>query len=886
VIVRTPSVDELIEWFEDIVALTRGCQIVDVPVSDAGQCEQAFHELFERLSVLNPTPGDGASKLPAGSLVPPVVARPSEHLPSFFWFGCRSTPVPHAEVSQLARQLLHVAQAGVVGHRLHEASFEVIEALAGPHRVLGVGGVVDLAFGLMGAPAGGDDVRALAAMRELDRLLEPWPLCGDGGALEIDAPRARTRACIAAALLQQIASCAPVVLAIDGTESAGPFMTALLDEVAAIPAPILVVRTCRSGRWNAAPPSTSCPEALVWLSSTAPGRLVTSAQLALLSTPLDEVPATVEELVRNGALMHVADDVWRLAPAPSGTGDTVANDLATALGVLADGVSDDQTLVAIVSLMTAQRIASNPQRGWRLARLLASCGEVADAVRHGHDMATTATDHQIVSAWRRSCGEPVSRRYEQPIAAVGADESAAAIVTSCSLAPYDPVVGELLEHAVNALDASSDDEGTTRQRVAAGRALLTCGDAHGPGRAVGDLERWMTAETIRNLRALAAVDTHPGLVARSVEALTSLHLVTTARFWWPASAAVGIAALGRLELLDRLDRLGVVDDGLPLADEAVATFRLAGSPRRQWVAATWRAWCLHRGGRTAEAIAALDEIIDDEETLLVDADELLIASRLRRARCRIDTGDLDAAHSELDELLQVTDVLPNDDVGRLAVLQAHAVCVARLGDPARAVSDLHQVIAGLTPRVPAFDETLLEAQRQLASALVNCGRPAETLELLDRVVAGRSSVDLADAPRMLAALHTRAGARLLLGDHAAALDDLDVVVEHRSSTLEPADALLLDARCLRATALMVSGRAQDAIADLDEVVRHREQIGRPDAAELLTVRRQRAFCLAESGRAAEAVAEIDRVLAATPGGGTEETSMTELMALRNSLVRE
>jgi hypothetical protein len=117
-------------------------------------------------------------------------------------------------------------------------------------------------------------------------------------------------------------------------------------------------------------------------------------------------------------------------------------------------------------------------------------------------------------------------------------------------------------------------------RVAAARGLLVCGDPHGPQRALGELDRWMTDETVLHLRSFATVEGIPGLVARSVEALMSVHLVAAARHWWPNSAVAAIAALGRVSLLDRLDRLDVVTDAEALTEEAVAVLHQSGSARR------------------------------------------------------------------------------------------------------------------------------------------------------------------------------------------------------------------------------------------------------------------------------------------------------------------
>ena len=932
------NVVELVEWFEDVAAGRAGSRLVTLvsndPIARLASLRSFYQSLAEHRSFGPVWP----TVLPSGGLAPEFSAEYFLPAPKFTWLGIAASDEPVAEAVQLADQLEALAGLTNTPTWVKEASAGPFRATLGPQLFEGAGDSADHTFALLGQPVGGITTNLSVAVRMLDDIIEPHPLLPDGGALQLDAPRARARATIAAGWLQRLASHGPVILVVDEAHKAGPFLAELVDHVLAVAAPVLVVlsgepastapsdgptyrsRRGRSATPVAAPssgprlagrfntyqgqavaaiclPGGTCGLVTATLAATLPSGVFTVNHVNAAATALGAAePATIlTELLASGWVRRLTRDVLsfvsddRRAIALEQARGAFTDDQLAALrqqvGVaVAERAADNERLRTLVEVGGAESGADHDTT-WRHARLLAAYGELARAQRlplpatHPHTRGVTA-------AWHAATTGPTPRID------AGAETDPASLITfGALLARRDPVAANgLLARGIAGLSPSDRDGFTSdlQLRLAAARIFLTTGDLAGVDRALGsNLRHWLSQPAADQLARLAAWRTLPGMVSRTIDALANLDLIETLRSTMPGSVALTYALVARLELLERLGRLDTADDALALAWEAghLLSNTVQRRPGITWRAVLWLAWANQRRGDTTTALALLDQLLAEQQEVLPEHHPSILATKLWRARCLLDAERFDEAHAELDHVLHHRlRTLESDHPDLLATHHWHAEVLAKLGNHAGAAEELNDVVAHRERFLAPDDEDLLASRHRLGSALANCGQFPDALRQFNEVIARRALLDIDDAPRMLAARHSRGVCLLMAGRHGEALSELDQVLDHRENHMAADAPLLVNARADRATCQLVLGRHAEALADLDIVIALRAaRLGR-DEPSLVNAHQQRVHCYLQLGRNREALAEIDAILDATaitwPAG---DHMLNELRAIRAQL---
>ena len=433
-------------------------------------------------------------------------------------------------------------------------------------------------------------------------------------------------------------------------------------------------------------------------------------------------------------------------------------------------------------------------------------------------------------------------------------------------------------------DPEATGDELARVRFAAARVSLSLGDLDGVDRALAPAGRsWLTERTNGEIDRLQQWQWQRGFVARSVEVLSNLVSISMLRYHVPDSVALGEFLVGRMALLERLDRLGLADDSLYVADEACAAFARFRfeQPTLHWTARAWRGWVLHRRGDTDGALRELD-LLAAEQARLVG---LTAADRLHtlalKGRCLVDAKRLAEGHDLLHEVRDELAANPGADAALLAeVRHWHAETFAAAGDYVSAADELSGVVAWRAANLAPDDEDLLTSRHRYAFSTLRTGAASIAAAQMREVVEHRAQLDLPDSLRLLAARLSFGAYLMQLGRPEEGIGELQEVVHHRSEALAPSDPLVVDARTELGSCLMVLGRIDDSFVELDEVVRQREAAGRTDDFAYLVIRQQRAICLRAFGRFDEADRELDAVMAASGALPADHPFVQHLRLLR------
>jgi tetratricopeptide (TPR) repeat protein len=884
---------------------------------------RAFYAAVATHSRLGPA---WSPSLKIGSLTPELQAvgyLPAAH---FTWLAVCATNEPETEAMQLLEQLEALARLPNTPEWVQASGAGVFRAALGPTLVENAGDAADHAFCALGNPAGSIATNVGVATRELHGFVSGQRLLADGGALGSYGPGPRARALMAAGWLQRLAEDEPVVFVVDEAQKAGPFLVTLIDLLLSLEARVLVVLSCepveasQGGRRRIPRPAPyehiarpvriggpfqTLDAAAVEIGSLPSGP--SGTVLALLATALlsgvftrehvgraaaaagvSDAGPVLDELLSSGWLRHVATDVFavsndsRLVAAQQHArrsfADSVLKSGAARICAPRSGFSEEGDLSTLIECRASAEHSMEPDELWRLAHLLARYGAPARAAALVANSIRTPFEQAIVGTWT----------HDDSLERLTPCEDAATLITEASLLAfrYPDEAKARLARALRSPAMSEVSDWTSTLRLASARVFLAMGDLAGVDLALANrVVELLSADAGTRLASLSQWRSLPGLVAGSFEALARLTTIETLRTIVPGSAALALALMQRLELLERLGRLDTAEDSLATAWEAAHILSTSKQlrPEAAWRAVQWLSWTNQCCGETSTALALLDQLFAEQATSVPEHHPAVLATRQWRARCLLGSGDLAAAHQELDRVLnERVRALKDDHPDLVGTHHWHAEILAREGNHAAAAVELAEVVAHRERSLNADDEELLVSRHRLGAALANTGRHAEALHQFGEVMSRRAAADVDDAPRILAVRHARAVCLLIMGEHTEALRELDLVLHHRRVALSAKDPQLLEAQADRATALVALGRFSEALAEFDEVLVGFERLHPRDHPRVVHARHHRVICYVSLDRSADALAEIEEILRATDES-PNSPMLHELRAMRTQL---
>lgn len=889
---------ELVEWLEDVVQ--RGAPLT----VSLGECNDhtragALRRFYSQLAEHRAFGGAWPVELPAHGLVPDVPPTVLGGAPGFYWLAVSSSPEPLAEQAQLAEQLSQYINLPEPVAWLDMAAVGGFKAVLYPHDFESIGHRIDCALAMFGAPVDEIATGVRAATRALDELVNSAPLLRDGGALELDAPRAEARALVLAAWIERLANLAPVVFVVDDVSGASDFLRKLVDLISHSRARVLVVLAGRSRDDALSYDSVHSPD----LVRTAAAAAV-SASSAFSTEQLQRIHNLVSSEPFERMLRQLAAGNW-IRPLTRDIWTFTSDDLRLRLKTMAPSlVGRDNARLAVQlaatpgpparvahpleRLLQLECAAENDPAGdaaWEYARSLASWGELQRAIEVGERVEPSLARREILSVWRRSSCMPAESLDSGSLAS-----SIMRAASSGSSAADRARIAAALEHAAALAHTDADDllaEELTL-RAAAFRALLFEGDINAAVVALGETAfTWLSFDSKEQLAALVDIGERPLLVARSAKIIENLYTIVTLREISPDSAALGLAYLQRLDLLEQIGRLDDAHDAVLIATEAERILeRFSSLYPRQFVRARKLAcWVNLRHIRDLRAIDQLDELtvrLDALPLAPVERRRLLLEVGASKARAISEYVDAKAGLVEYDALLTLVDSeLGEYDPISLDVAQWRGECLGILNRFGESAEELHRNLARRLERESADGEGVLTARLRYACALADGGRGDEAMAHFDEVVERRSRIDGLGASRLVTSIHARAACKRALGQFAEALDDLEAVLIGRETHLAVSHPAVSTIMRERAECLMLLGRWNEALDAFTQLIVGRDRIA---ALDLLTLRQQRALCLIACNRPADAAFELD--LAAGQAlrlFHPDHELVVGIMAVRNSI---
>jgi tetratricopeptide (TPR) repeat protein len=532
-----------------------------------------------------------------------------------------------------------------------------------------------------------------AACRALDDAIESPALVCDGGTLGLDGPRAHARALVAAAWIERLATAVPCVVVLDDAHLAGSFLVHLISCLRATTARILLVLAGapEQGTLGAMSISTGMADHTEPDGDSAVSTVVARMVAEAAANPSQAVPllSDIEPLL---------EPVDRDSPS-----EALKLRVAAARVLLHVGEVDRarKLLAPIESQWMAEPIRENLDILGRLPSAMArrSVAVLANlhaiAVLHATVPNSAALGHVQLARL-----DLLDRLNRLPVAddAKALAQSAVAIFRSrAEDIPYDRWTAErwaaVVEMhtgnrttAVTALRAlhdqqrtvvESDDSSFQATTLALGRALLVADE---PGEALLLLDELVLA-----------------LQADSVNEADALE----ARHWraacWIALGREADAAHEMQDVVERRAHTLAADD-----DRLLSSRQVLGS-------------ALARSGNLELAMTEFDRVIRErEQTDVVEAAARLDA-QASRAGCLTFLGRTDEAIAELDEVIEMVAARPTPGAGAILAkaLSSRAMCLLAAGRWLDAIDDLDVQIDTLSTG-PADALALLYARHQRA----------------------------------------------------------------------------------------------------------------------------------------------------------------------------
>ena len=267
-------------------------------------------------------------------------------------------------------------------------------------------------------------------------------------------------------------------------------------------------------------------------------------------------------------------------------------------------------------------------------------------------------------------------------------------------------------------------------------------------------------------------------------------------------------------------------------------------------------------GRTAEAIAILEQVAADRERLLGPEHPDTLTARENLAGSYWSAGRTAEAIAILEQVAADRErLLGPEHPDTLAARASLATSYGWAGRTAEAIAIEEQVAADSERLLGPGHPHTLAARASLAGSYGSAGRTAEAIAILEQVAADSERLLGPEHPDTLAARDNLAGSYGSAGRTAEAIAILEQVVADRDRLLGPEHPHTLAARANLANSYGWAGRTAEAIAIQEQVVADRDRLLGPEHPDTMTARNNLAGSYGSAGRTAEAIAILEQVAA-------------------------
>ena len=305
------------------------------------------------------------------------------------------------------------------------------------------------------------------------------------------------------------------------------------------------------------------------------------------------------------------------------------------------------------------------------------------------------------------------------------------------------------------------------------------------------------------------------------------------------------------ELPERLRLFEIFGDLDPRPLSSITTFKL-----RQC-----GAWALAEAGKTGEAIAVCEDLLNEQVGELgVDHPSTLDTRRILAGRLA-EAGRLEEAITELEKVLTKSEqVLEPGHPDTLRIRHNLAGWVGSAGRVEEAIERFRAVLEDRSRVLGADDPQTLHTRHNLAYWLGRAGGIDEAVRAYEELLVDRSRVLGVDHP---STLDTRNNLARWVGEAGRvkeAIDEFEAVLEGRRWVLGADHPHTLVTRDYRACWLGEAGRVKEAIDEFEAVLEDRRRVLGADHPHTLVTRGKLARWLGEAGRVKEAIGQFEAVL--------------------------
>lgn len=389
-------------------------------------------------------------------------------------------------------------------------------------------------------------------------------------------------------------------------------------------------------------------------------------------------------------------------------------------------------------------------------------------------------------------------------------------------------------------------------------------------------------EAVSELRTISLETLMPWLLSRATGFdLPHSEDTATAVGWWLALASdatddpsiekVRAVALGYLA-----KRADVMDNQLPRAAELAGEALDAARRADLWLTdgafalREREADCLYRAGYLAKAVDLREGLLLDQIQILGPQDRRTLSNRLNLAvsrlpgRSPVDPDELDSFECFVRELEDALD--PDDSLLQDAKQTSLALQLNAGADAATIVAAAEELLA----RQRRMERVVPMVVQVLAAALQRAGRPDDAEAVLQQLLADQAHGDPMEQLRTRGWLVDHAEAR---GDLAAAVAEQRAILAARAQRYGDDHRELWVTRDRLAGLLAASGEVDEAIDQLRVIVARTDLAGGP-----LLYRAHLARRLEEWGRPDEALSEFQLALADVAAVEADDGVVTETSA--------
>ncbi len=296
----------------------------------------------------------------------------------------------------------------------------------------------------------------------------------------------------------------------------------------------------------------------------------------------------------------------------------------------------------------------------------------------------------------------------------------------------------------------------------------------------------------------------------------------------------------------------LADEALDRADSAEAAPWVGVNIRRH------RAIAVEEMGDLTAAESELDHLLEECVRQFGEADSTTLTVRYQRARVACQRGKLEEAEREYDEVIRhETRLFGPDAATTLRSRHGRAICIRGMGRLSEAADEGKVVLEGLRAELGEEHPDVLEAQHEFAVSLRDQGENQRAEEVFRQVLELEEGVLGTEHPSTLITRANLAITLILRQELIAAEAEIRVVLDARTRILGSDHPETLDARHNLAIILTQRGEldAKNAAAVFTELTEAQKRQLVDDHPNVLAGRNSRAAALRSLGELVEAESE-------------------------------